>query len=52
MLIMKSWKRETSKGIEQLNKENIRTPREKENYMYLGELEADTIEKIKMKEKV
>ena len=38
--------------IELPNKEKIRTHREKENYKYLGILEADTIEQAEMKEKI
>ena len=51
MLIMKSWKRKTTKGIEQPNKERIRTLGEKENNKYLGILEADTIKQTEIKEK-
>ena len=39
-------------GIELLNKESIRTFGEKENYKYLGILEAETIKHIEMKEKI
>ena len=35
MLIMENRKRETTKGIELPNQENIRTLEEKENYKYL-----------------
>ena len=43
MLIMKKGKKQTTEGIELLNQENIRTHGEKETYLYLGILEADTI---------
>ena len=39
------------KGIEQPIQERIRTFREKENYKYLGILEADIIKQVVMKEK-
>ena len=37
--------------MELLNQENIRMLREKENYKYLGILDADTIKHVEMKEK-
>ena len=43
ILIMKSGKREKTKGIELPNQEIIRTLGEKENYIYLLILEADAI---------
>ena len=43
MFIMKSRKRQITEGIELLNQERIRTLGEKENYMYLDLLGADTI---------
>ena len=52
MLIMKSGKRETVEGIKVPNQESIRTLREKEKYMYLGILEADTIKQVEMKENI
>ena len=52
MLIMKSGKREITEGTEVSNQERIRTLREKENYNYLGKLEADTIKQAEMKEKI
>ena len=52
MLVMKSRKRHMTEVIEQLNKEKIRTFREKETYKYLGILEADTIKQVEMKEKI
>ena len=48
---MKSWKRETVEGIEFQNQENIRILGEKENDMYLGILEEDSIKERKIKEK-
>ena len=48
---MKSGKRETTEGIEQPNQVSIRTLGEKEKYMYLGMLEADTIKQAEMKGK-
>ena len=47
MLKMKSWKRETTEGIELPNQEKIKTIGEKENCKYLGLLEADS--KLKWK---
>ena len=41
MLIIKSGKNKLQ--IERSNQEIIRTQKEKENYMYLGILDADTI---------
>ena len=52
MLIMKSGKQHLTEGMELPNQEKIRTPGEKETYKYLGILEADTIEQVKMKETV
>ena len=49
---MKSGKREITEGIVLPNEERIRTLREKENYKYLGILEADTIKPAEMKEKI
>ena len=49
-LIMRSWKRQITKGIELENQERIRNPVEKENYKYLGILEADTTKQVKVKE--
>ena len=51
MLMMKSGKRQITKGIELPTQERIRTIGRKENYMYLGILKADTIKKAEMKEK-
>ena len=47
---MKSEKRKTTEVLP--NHESVRTPREKENYKYLGILEADTIKWEEMKEKI
>ena len=52
MLMMNTGKNETAKGIEQPNREEIRTFGEKENYKYLGILEADAIKQTEMKEKI
>ena len=49
---MKSGKRNLMDEMEQLNREKIRTLREKETYKYKGILEADTIKKVEMKEKI
>ena len=49
MHIMYCRKRETTEGIELLNQESIRTLEEKENYMYLGVLEANTRKETKGK---
>ena len=51
ILIMRSGKRHTTEGIELPNQEKIRILGEKENYKYLGVLEADTIKQMEMKEK-
>ena len=48
---MKSGKRKITAGIELLNHERIRTLGEKENYKYLGILEADTTKQAEMKKK-
>ena len=47
MFLMKSEKRQIAEGIELPNQERIRTLEEKENYMYLGILEEDTLKKQK-----
>ena len=49
MPIMKSGKRETMERIELPNQKK---ERKKENYKYLGILEADTIKQVEMKEKI
>ena len=51
MLVMKNGKRKTIERIELPNKESIGRLKEKENYKYLGILDADTIEQREMKEK-
>ena len=49
--IMKREKREIAQGIKLPNRERVGTLGEKENYMYMGILEEDTIKQAKMKEK-
>ena len=51
MLIMKSGKGELATRTELSNQEYIRTPGKKENYQYLGILQADAIRQAKMKKK-
>ena len=51
MVIMKSWKRETTERTEQPNQKNTRTLGEKENYKYLEIWEADAI-KLSWKKKI
>ena len=46
---MKSGKREPMKRIEQSNQENTVILGEKENYMYLWILEADSIKQMEMR---
>ena len=43
LIIKKMGKRESAEGLELANQECIRKFGEKENYKYLGILEADTI---------
>ena len=45
-------KRETTKGIELLNQENIRTLGKKEKFKNLRTFEVVTIKQIEMKEKI
>ena len=52
MLVMKSAKRHMTEGIKLPNQEKIRTLREKGTYEYEGILEADTINKVEIKEKI
>ena len=52
MLVMKSGKRHLTDGRELPNQDNIRTLVEKEMYEYLGNLEADTIKNVQMKDKI
>ena len=49
---MKNRKREIAEGLELQSQECVRSLGEKENYKYLGILEADTIKQAKMKEKI
>ena len=50
MLIRKSRKRQIMEGIELSNQERIKMFGERENYKYLGILEADIIKQAKMKD--
>ena len=52
MLVMRSGKWHLTGGMELVNQDKIRMPGEKETYKYLGILEADTIKKVEMKEKI
>ena len=52
MLVMKSGKRHLTDGMELPNQDKIRTLAENETYKYLGILEADTIKRVKMKDKI
>ena len=52
MLVMKIGKRHMTDGMEQPNHDKIRTLGENETYKYLGILEADTIKKVEMKDKI
>ena len=52
MLIMKSGKRESINGIELPNQNKINSLGEKENYKYLGILEADTIKYADITEQI
>ena len=49
---MKSDKRHLTEGIELQNQDKITTLGEKETYKYLRVLEADTIKRVEMKEKI
>ena len=51
MHLIESGTRETVKGIELENHKSIRILREKENYMYLRILGANTIKQAEMKKK-
>ena len=51
MPVMKSGKRQITEGIELPNQEKIRTFGEKENYKYLGILEADTIKQAEIEKR-
>ena len=52
MLVMKKGKKEITEGIELPSQDKIRKLEEKENYKYLGILEADTIKQSETKRKV
>ena len=52
MLVMKSGRRHITDGMELPNQEKIRTLGQKQTYKKLGILEADTIKKMEMKEKL
>ena len=49
---MKSGKRHMTDGIELPNKERIRTLKEKETYKCFGNLEADAIKQVQMKDMI
>ena len=52
MLVTKSCKRHRTDGIGQLNQDKIRTIAENDVNKYLLILEADTIKRVKMKDKI
>ena len=52
LLVMKSAEWHLTDGIELPNQDKIRTLAENESYKYLGILEADTIKKVEMKNKI
>ena len=52
MLVIKSGKRHTTEGIGLPNQDKIRTLRENDTYKYMGNLEADTIKQMQMKDKI
>ena len=52
MLVIKKGKKEITEGIELPSQEKIRSLGEKENYKYLGILEADTVKQNEMKSRV
>ena len=52
MLIIRTGKRQKAEGIEQPDKERIRTLGEKETCKHLRILEVDTIKQVEMKEKL
>ena len=52
LLVIKSGKRHLTDGMELPNQDKIRILGENETYKYLGILEADTIKKVEMKEKI
>ena len=49
---MKRSKRHLTEGMELLNQDKIKSRGEKEQYKYLGILEADTIKQVEMEEKI
>ena len=49
---MKSGKRDLTDGTEQPNQNKIKTLAENQTYKYLGNLEADTIKQVEMKDKI
>ena len=52
LLVMKSGKRHLTDGIELPKQDKIRTLAENETYKYIGNLEADTIKQVEMKNKI
>ena len=52
MLVMKSGKQYLPDGMELLNQDKLRILAENETYKYLGILEADTIKRVQMKDKI
>ena len=52
MLVMKSGKRHLTDGKELPNQDKARMLAENETYKYLGILEAGTIKKVEMKDKI
>ena len=52
MLVMQSGKRHKTDGRELPNRDKIRTLGENETYKYLGNLEADTIKQVQIKDKI
>ena len=52
MLVMKIGKRHLAGGMELLSQDNIITLGEKKTYKYLGNLEADIIKQVEMKDKI
>ena len=52
LLVMKSAKRHLTDGLELPNQDKIRTLAKSETNKYLGILEADTIKRVEMKNKI
>ena len=52
LLVMKSGKRQLTDGIELSNQDKFRTLAKNETNKYLGILEADTIKRVEMKNKI